>query len=92
MTTWQAFLYQGTVYDLSHLDSFDHVFVQAATAEKPERQYKVRIHTSATTVSLSRPNLGMTRPCCTHIHATTSALSMLCAGICRSSFQLSSRR
>lgn len=44
MATWQAFFYQGTIYDLSHLDSFDHVFVQAATAEKPERQYKVRIH------------------------------------------------
>lgn len=41
---WQAFFYQGAYYDLSHLDSFDHVFVQAATADKPERHYKVRIH------------------------------------------------
>lgn len=41
---WPPFTYQGTVYDLGHLDPRDHVYVQAATDDKPERRFRVRIH------------------------------------------------
>lgn len=44
MPVWQPFTYLGTTYDLAHLDAFDHVYVQDASADKPERRYAVRIH------------------------------------------------
>lgn len=43
MAVWQPFTSQGITYDLAHLDPFDHVYVQAAVADKSERQFRVRI-------------------------------------------------
>jgi hypothetical protein len=41
--TWTPFSYQNQLYDLSHLEPFEHVFVQAAREGKPERNYTVQI-------------------------------------------------
>lgn len=43
MPGWPPFESQSLTYDLSHLDAFDCVFTQAATADKPERSYRVRV-------------------------------------------------
>ena len=43
---WQPFEHAGQVFDLSHLDSFEHRFVQTAEPEKPERTYRVFVHFS----------------------------------------------
>ncbi len=40
---WQKFIYQSQVFDLSHLDGFDHTFVQVAVTGEPERFYRTRI-------------------------------------------------
>jgi hypothetical protein len=37
---WSAFVYQGQVFDLTHLDSFEHTFVQPAETDKPMRFYR----------------------------------------------------
>lgn len=44
MAVWQPFTHQGITYDLTHLDPFDHVYVQAAAGDKPERRFRVRVH------------------------------------------------
>ena len=43
---WKPYTHDGQVFDLSHLDSFEHRFVQAAENEKPERQYRTWIRFS----------------------------------------------
>ncbi|MEY4530364.1 MAG: Heat shock protein [Deinococcota bacterium] len=40
---WQAFRYQGQLIDLSHLDGFDHSFIQPNEDGKPERLYRTRV-------------------------------------------------
>lgn len=40
---WQPFTYQGTVYDLSHLDPFEWCYTAAAGEKRPERTYKFHV-------------------------------------------------
>lgn len=46
MPAWPPFKWQSLTYDLSHLNGFDCVFIQAATADKAERAYPVRVEFS----------------------------------------------
>lgn len=43
MPDWPPFRLQSRTYDLSHLKAFDCVYTQAASADKPERTYQVRV-------------------------------------------------
>lgn len=40
---WNAFVYDGTQYDLSHLDSFEWAYFYEAGEKRPERTYKFHI-------------------------------------------------
>jgi hypothetical protein len=40
----KPFVYLGTAHDLSHLEAFQHIFVEAALGNKPEQRYPVLIH------------------------------------------------
>jgi hypothetical protein len=41
MTSWKAFSHGTDTFDLSHLDAFDHTFIQPAQEDKPDRSYRV---------------------------------------------------
>lgn len=43
MTRPPAFHYLGVAYDLTHLNPFDHAFIQDAQGDKPERRYDVQV-------------------------------------------------
>lgn len=43
MSQWKPFHHAGTAYDLSHLNSFLHTFVQPAKGELPARAYTVQV-------------------------------------------------
>jgi hypothetical protein len=40
---WQPYTHNGLVFDLSHLDDFEHTFIQAATSKDTEKTYRVLI-------------------------------------------------
>lgn len=46
MTRWAVFQYGGSSYDLGHLHPVELVFTQAATAVKPEHNYRVQVNYS----------------------------------------------
>jgi hypothetical protein len=39
--SWQPYTHNGLVFDLSHLDDFEHTYIQAATTKNAEKRYKV---------------------------------------------------
>ena len=43
MSRWKSFHHAGTTYDLSHLNSFLHTFVQPAKGELPAKTYPVQV-------------------------------------------------
>lgn len=43
MIQWRPYIYEGVVYDLSHLHPFVHTFEQAATGDKPACTYQVQV-------------------------------------------------
>ncbi len=43
---WQPYTYHGQVFNLAHLDEFEHIFVQPADKSKPERTYRVWVRFS----------------------------------------------
>jgi radical SAM superfamily enzyme YgiQ (UPF0313 family) len=40
---WTPYQHNGQIFDLSHLDDFEYIFVQAATNGNPARQYVVLV-------------------------------------------------
>jgi hypothetical protein len=46
MIVWKSLSYDGHNFDLSHLNAFEHTFVQLAEKGKPERQYRTWIRFS----------------------------------------------
>lgn len=43
---FSPYIYQSKSYDLSHLNSFEYVFIQSATDKAPQRKYKVFVEFS----------------------------------------------
>jgi len=43
MIYWEPFVFENVTYDLGHLHPFKMVINQAATKDKPERQYKIQV-------------------------------------------------
>jgi hypothetical protein len=43
MTDWKPFEFHGVVYDLTHLHPKSAVYRQAASGDKPEREYRVEV-------------------------------------------------
>lgn len=40
---WKPYTHNGQVFDLSHLDDFEHTYIQAATAKDTEKRYTVLV-------------------------------------------------
>lgn len=43
MAKWTPYKHNGQVFALSHLDDFEHIYVQAASRGNPEKQYLVLV-------------------------------------------------
>ena len=43
MTKWTPYIHKSQVFDLSHLDDFEHTFVQAATATASAKHFLVSV-------------------------------------------------
>ena len=49
------FEHRGSIYDLSHLDSFDWEYTATATSKRPERTYKIQVIFSIHTFTKGLP-------------------------------------
>ena len=58
MIYWEPFVFENVTYDLGHLHPFKMVINQAATKDKPERQYKIQENRRGQSILISKLNIS----------------------------------